>query len=240
MTTNPMRRYIDAIDKSDSSPIVLDEGVIDSIKKWISGLSDPIKKRGQEMVKDLENRLKTKYGAKIPDQVKKSNKGWMWSRITYRDLFNYATQVQGVTVEELDRALRNPIVTNNLKQVIKTLPPDVDAPALPLKGATMNNNTNYISPTIDKGSNEYLSKAIAVAVLDGIAYIEQAKKDQEADSAKAAEKSQAEPTPSAPGATPDSGSSATATPGTTPSTPDDIKAAIAAIKQGLAKMKGAA
>ncbi len=229
MTENQMRHYIDAIKRPPLPQ--LDEGVIDSIKNWIKGLSDPVKRRGAELMKNLEAQLKNKYGAKVPDQVKKSNKNWVWSKLTYRDLYRYAAQAIGMDDADIDRALKNPIVNNNLKQVIKALPAGIDAPQLPLRSATMQNNTNIISPTIDKTTKEYVSKAIAAAIIDGLAYIEQEKDDKGKPAALA---------PSAgsqvSGDQPDSGGSS----GGMPSSPDDIKAAIQAIRQGLAKVKGAA
>ena len=226
-----MRHYIDAI----SSPPILDEGIIDSIRQWIQGLNEPVKVRGQALTKGLEGQLVSKYGSEVPQQVKSSNKTWMWSRLTYQNLYKFATQVEHFTDIELDRALKNPIVTNNLKQLFQNAPNDKDGAsrmALPLTSAIIKNNSNFISTIVDPQSKQYLSKAIAVAVLDGLAYIEQGKKDntspQDQAPDQAGKQSAVEPE-----ATTQAGPEAELS-------TDDLRSAIQSIKQGLARIKGGA
>jgi hypothetical protein len=232
MMDNPMRHYMNAVTRIDKVP--LDEGFIDSIRNWVKGLSDPVKHRGLELTKTLQSQLTNKYGATVPAQVKSANKSWMWGKLSYRDLYRFGSQVMKMSDDEIDRALKNPIVNNNLKQLMRTQPAGTDSPTLPLKSSSIMNNSNPISTTIDKQTKEYLSKAIAVAVIDGMAYIEQEKADKEEKpeqtpaTGTSAKPETGEPTPAAPAA-PD-----------TPTTSDDIKSAILAIKQGLAAMKGAA
>jgi hypothetical protein len=214
----------------------LDEGIVDSIKNWIRGLSDPVKRRGMELTKSLQTQLTNKYGASVPAQVKSSNKSWMWSKLSYRDLYRFGSLVMKMDDAEIDRAMRNPIVNNNLKQLMRAQPTGTDSPALPLKSSTIQNNSNPISTTIDKQTKEYLSKAIAAAVIDGLAYIEQEKADKaEKPEQPSATGTAAKPEPEA--APAPAGTAPAAA--TTPTTPDDIKSAILAIKQGLASMKGA-
>lgn len=227
---NPMRHYMNAVVRADNVP--LDEGVIDSIKNWVRGLSDPVKRRGLELTKVLQTQLTNKYGATVPAQVKSSNKSWMWSKLSYRDLYRFGSKIMNMSDDEIDRALKNPIVNNNLKQLMRSHPAGTDAPALPLKSSSIMNNSNPISTTIDKQTKEYLSKAIAVAVIDGMAYIEQEKAD--------AEKKPETPPETGSPARPETSEPAAPVAASTPTTPDDIKSAILAIKQGLAAMKGAA
>jgi hypothetical protein len=230
---NELRQYIDLVSTTTQS---IDEGVIDSIRKWVAGLASPIRYRGNQLSKTLEQMLVRKYGSSVPQQVQKTNKSWPWGKLTYADLYKFAVS-NDFTDDDLDRALKNPIVTNNLKQLIRSLPSDVDAPVLPLKSANIKSNTNIISSTIDKASQQFLSKAIALAVIDGLAYIAQDRADKAADEKKSAEpaKDQADtraavPEPETAGSTP--------TPNPASGT-EDIAATINAIKQGLARMKGA-
>lgn len=231
MMDNSMRHYMNAVSRTDAVP--LDEGIVDSIRNWVRGLSDPVKRRGLELTKTLQSQLTNKYGATVPAQVKSANKSWMWSKLSYRDLYRFGSQVMKMSDDEIDRALKNPIVNNNLKQLMRAQPPGTDAPTLPLKSSSIMNNSNPISTTIDKQTKEYLSKAVAIAVIDGMAYIEQEKADKEekpeqpSATGTSVKPETGEPTPSALAAD-------------TPATPDDIKSAILAIKQGLAAMKGAA
>lgn len=228
---NEMRRYINVVETSPKLPVT--EGIIDSLKKWISGLNEPVKRQGLKNAKDFESRLKTRYGADTPDQVKSSNRDWVWSKVTYKDLYDFATKMAGAAEEDLNRVFRNKIVNNNLKQIIAALPPDSDPPQLPLTGAKIQNNKTPISPTIDPQTKQYNSKAVVLAVLDGLAYIEQEKKDSQ-PAAGAAIKSASDTTE--PGAKAEEPGK----PASQPVTADEIKTAIAAIKQGLAGMKGAA
>lgn len=235
--TSDMRGIIDRLApaSTETKDEVLEEGIIDSIRNWISSLSNPVKKKGLENLRDLESRLRTKYGSQVPQQVKSANKDWIWSKATYRDLYNFASQVLGADQASIEAALKNKIVVNNLKLVVRQLPDGVDPPTLPLTSRNMQNNTSVISPTIDPQTKQYLSKAITIAILDGLAYIEQQKADaQQAATRPASTAPTAAPATAAP-ATP--AGSAPAVPGM-PSSPDDIKAAIAAIRAGLSAMKG--
>jgi len=233
MTEYVMRHYIDAVNEP---PVSLDEGILDSIKKWITGLSSPVKSRGQELVKNLEAKLKTAYAPKVPDDVQKANAGWMWSKLTYMSLYKFAIQ-NGFDDADIDRAFKNPIVNNNLKQLIRSMPADADKPILPLKSANIKTNTSFISTTIDKQTRQYLSKAIAVAVLDGLAYIEQSKKDN----APASETPPATGAGTPPAGTPPAGGTAPAAPAAPrgiSTDPEELKSAIEKIKAGLEKMGG--
>lgn len=243
--TSYMRSILDSMPAAQPASLStdIDEGIIDSIRNWISKLSDPVKRAGAEHLRDLESRLKTKYGAKVPQQVKTANKQWMWSKITYKDLFNFVTQVLDKTPEDLDSALKNKIVMNNLRHVVNALPDGTEAPPLPLTARVMQNNSSIISPTIDPQTKQYLSRAITIAIIDVMAYLDQ----QNADAAAAqAKKAAATPSaaPAASATTPaDTGGTAAAAPPAAPkapTSPDDIKAAIDAIKKGLAAMKGSA
>lgn len=230
---NPMRHYMNAVIRADN--VALDEGVVDSIKNWIRGLSDPVKRRGLELTKTLQTQLVNRYGATVPDQIKRSNKSWMWGKLSYRDLYRFGSKVMNMSDDEIDRALKNPIVNNNLKQLMRSQPAGTDAPALPLKSSTIMNNSNPISTSIDRQTKEYLSKTIAIAVIDGLAYMEQEKSDVE-------KKTETPPEAGVP-TRPDVGvPTTTLTPvaASVPTTTDEIKTAILAIKQGLAAMKGAA
>lgn len=112
---NTMRHYMNVVAPANIRP--LDEGIVDSIKNWIRGLSDPVKRRGMELTKSLQTQLTNKYGASVPAQVKSSNKSWMWSKLSYRDLYRFGSLVMKMDDAEIDRAMRNPIVNNNLKQI---------------------------------------------------------------------------------------------------------------------------
>lgn len=226
---NSMRHHIDII----SSPPILDEGIIDSIQQWIQGLNEPVKIRGQALTNGLEGQLVSKYGSEVPQQVKSSNKTWMWSRLTYQNLYKFATQVEKFSDIELDRALKNPIVTNNLKQLFQNAPTDKESGgpmALPLTSNIIKNNSNFISSVVDPQTKQYFSKAIAVAILDGLSYIEQGKKDDAAPQTQAPDQIAQQPEEPA----------ATATGPETELSTDDLRRAIQSIKQGLAKVKGGA
>lgn len=236
MSNNQMREYINAV--SFPARTVIDEGIVSNIKNWIKGLSDPVRLKGQQMASALEKVLTNRYAAKVPDQVKKANKSWAWSRLTYKDLYLFASQQMKMTDEEIDRALKNPIVNNNLKQLVRAMPAGAKPPALPLKSSTIQNNSSVISSTIDKQNKEFLSKAIAVAVIDGLAYIDQEKADAGKPSADQ-EPAPARPSGGEPATAASTGTSAPAAK-ELPTTPEDMKTAIDAIRSGLAKMKGAA
>lgn len=174
---NDMRYFINTISTPINSQI--DEGIIDSIKNWINSLNSPVKSRGLELVNRLEGQLTSKYGAHVSKQIKSSNPSWMWSRLTYQNLYKFATQVSGFDDTELDRALKNPIVTNNLRQLYRSPSAggDTGSMSLPLKSNIIKNNNDFISTVVDTETKQYLSKAIASAILDGLAYIDQEKKD---------------------------------------------------------------
>jgi hypothetical protein len=236
MIDNQMRQYIDVV-QAPRAGVHLDEGIVSNIKNWINSLGDPIKKKGMAHVRDMGEWLKSKYGAKVTAQEKSTNKSWMWSKVTYKDLYQFATHSLGATEEELNRALKNPIVNNNLKQLYNSLPDGVDHPALPLKATTIQNNINPISATIDKQTREYLSKAIASAVLDGLVYIDTLKPTSPAQAANKTVPSNTNST-SAPDSTVSAASSDA--PDRIPTSPEDLKSAIQTIKQGIERLKGAA
>jgi len=227
-----MRHYLNIVEDKNS---IIHEGILDSIKKWVSGLGGPVKQRGQELINDLAAQLKSKYGAAVPKQTQQANRDWMWGKLTYKNLYDFLKKNQFEDAD-IDTALRNSIVSNNLKQLFRTLPADVEKPTLPLKGATIRNNTNFISAAVDSQSKQYLSKAIALAVIDGLSYIDQDKKSQEKPTAPSTQPpdTTAEPTASKP--------SAGTAPATSPATAEDpvkIKAAVDKLKTYLAS-KGAA
>lgn len=236
MIDSQMRQYIDVV-KNSKTEVHLNEGIVSNIKNWINSLGDQIKKKGIANLREMEEWLKSKYGARVTTQEKSANKAWMWSKVTYKDLYQFATQRLGSTEDELNRALKNPIVNNNLKQLYNSLPDGVDHPSLPLKATTIQNNINPISATIDKQTKEYLSKAIASAVLDGLIYIDSLKSSTPAQAASSAAPSNADGTKTA-----DAVGSSTSpdVPASIPSAPEDIKSAIQTIKQGIERLKGAA
>lgn len=223
--TSDMRKIIDSLDDKQT----LDEGIIDSIRGWIRRLSDPVKQKGAQNLMDFAKRLENKYSAQVPQQVKSTNKEWVWSKVTYKDLFNFTTSVLGASSQDLDRALRNNIVTNNMKYVVALLQDEVEKPTLPLTSGNIQNNMSVISPTVDPQTKQYLSKAIAIAILDVLAYIEQ----QSIDTNKSVSVPQSGPGPD----TTTTQAAPASSPGI-PTNPEDIRAAIVAIKQGLAAMKG--
>lgn len=221
-----MKKYINAASLANQ-PHQIDEGVFQSIKNWISGLGDAVKKEGKETLLKFENFLKHRYGARVPQQTKLSNKSWMWSKVSYNDIYIFATEYLSIEQSDLDRSLKNPIVTNNIRNVISTLPHGITPPQLPLSSATIRGNNNPISPTFDEQAKEYPSKAISAAIIDGIVHLMHMKR------AKSGQ-------PTEPVATTSDSSS------TTPSksaeikldTDEDIKAVILSIKQGLSAIKG--
>ena len=230
MTENNMRLYMDAVSIVHDEP-ELDEGIIDSIKKWISTLSSPVKAKGARLVSDLERLIQNSPAASRITDVEKKNKSWPWSVLTYRMLYNFAIS-KGFEDVDIDRALRNPIVTNNMKHVIRALPDGVEKPILPLAVANIKGNTRFISPQIDKQTREYLSRPIAIAVMDGLAYVQQSKEDAE-------KAQQAPPAVGRPAAGPAAGTAGAPAGAAEKPTPD-ITATIAAIEKGLAAMGGAA
>jgi len=232
MTENNMRQYMDAVDVVHGRH-ALDEGIIDSIKKWISTLSSPVKAKGLKLTSDLERSIRNSPAASRITDVEKKNKSWPWGMLTYRMLYNFAIS-KGFEDADIDRVLRNPIVTNNMKHVIRALPDGVEKPILPLTVANVKGNTRFISPQIDKQTREYLSRPIAIAVMDGLAYVQQSKEDAEA----AQKQTQATPTP-APTARPSTGTAPGST-GSAEKSASDIKATITAIEKGLSAMGGAA
>lgn len=224
-----MKQYIDAASLAHPSA-QLDEGVFQAIKSWISGLGDAVKKDGKATLLKFETFLKHRYGARVTQQVKSANKSWMWSKATYNDLYVFSTEYLSVDQVDLDRALKNPIVTNNIKKIIATLPSGISPPQLPLSSSTIRSNNNPISPTIEADSKDYPSKAISAAIIDGIVHaihLKRAKSGQPA-----------EPT-STPHTALDSNDIKTTVSSDTPlNTEEDIKAVILSIKQGLSTLKG--
>lgn len=226
-----MRDYLNRVGSPLNQPVI-EEGILDSIKKWIAGLASPIKARGNQYSKALEQKLRSKYGASVPKQVQSSNKEWPWSKLTYADLYQFASS-QEFTDEEIDRALRNPIVANNMKALLRAAPAGGNQPMLPLKASSISTNKTIISTIMDKQTKQYLSKAIALAVIDGLAYIAQSKSDKKQDQPEKPESTDNKPElPATSGNAP--------APGSQPSSPSpqqDLAATISAIKQGLAQMK---
>jgi hypothetical protein len=225
-----MRNYLNLVEDRYS---IIHEGIFDSIKNWIAGLGSPVKRRGQELINQLAAKLKTKYAATVPQQTQQSNKDWMWSKLSYKNLYDFVKS-SGFSDEEIDRALQNPIVTNNLKQLFRTLPADVNKPVLPLKGAAIKNNTGFVSTTVDRQTKQYLSKAIATAIIDGLSYIEQSK----------ASTGNTRPSASTAAASTTSATNTTTPAGTTAASdvqdPAQIKQAVDKIKTYLASKEGAA
>jgi hypothetical protein len=228
MSTDEMRHYLDLVGDRYS---IIHEGILDSIKNWVQSLGNPVKQRGQELTAQLASQLRSKYSATVPQQTQKSNKDWMWAKLSYKNLYDFAKH-SGFTDNDIDRALKNPIVTNNLKQLFRTLPADTVKPTLPLSGATIKNNTGFISATIDKQTRQYLSKAIATAVIDGLSYIEQS---AAADNEKQPQSQTPTPTAATKTAEPEK----SPTTGSGPSeNPEQIKQAVDKIKTYLASKEG--
>ena len=231
MSADEIRRYLDVVTDETAQ---INEGILDSIKNWIAGLGSPVKKRGNEMVLALAGQLKSRYGATVPKQTQSSNKDWMWSKLSYKNLYDFAKK-NGFEDGDIDRALKNPIVTNNLKQLFKTLPTDAEKPFLPLKSSVIKTNPGLVSTTVDKQTKQYLSKAIAAAIIDGLAYIEDGK-GGETDQPAAQKPIAQQPAPSAKPAV--AGTGVTAAPAEI--TADAAKKAVDAIKQYLDSKRGAA
>jgi len=230
MTGTDLRQFMNIVHET---PLIIDEGVIDSIRKWISGLASPIRARGNKLSASLQSALKQRYGASVPAQVQSSNKEWPWSKMTYADLYKFAINNE-FTDDDIDRALKNPIVTNNLNALLKAMPTGTNKPSLPLKAANIKSNLSVVSTMIDKQTQQYLSKAIALAVIDGLAYIQQEKVDKTEPNTP--EKSQQT------GKTPEPEQKAQTTPSIGSAginKQQELAATIAAIKQGLEKMQSA-
>lgn len=231
MSADEMRRYLDVVTDETAQ---INEGILDSIKNWIAGLGGPVKKRGNEMLVALTAQLKSRYGATVPAQTQKSNKDWMWSKLSYKNLYDFAIK-SGFQDADIDRALINPIVTNNLKQLYRTLPADAEKPTLPLKSSVIKTNPGLVSTTVDKQTKQYLSKAVAAAIIDGLAYIED-EKGGDTDQPDAQKPIAQQPAQSAKPAA--AGTGSTAAP--TEITADAAKQAVDAIKQYLDSKRGAA
>lgn len=225
-----IRQFINII---EDTTYQLDEGVIDSIRQWIQKLSGPVKSQGQELVNQLESQLASRYNSQVAPQIKQANNSWMWSRLTYKTLYGFAIQVGGVNDAELDRILKNPVITNNLKQIFR-LPSKGQANniALPLQSNIIKNNNDYITSVVDPQTKQYLAKSIATAVLDGVAYIDQKKnddytrqKEREDNPVYANEPEDDNEPPPSPAAN-------------RSMSIDDMKVILQNIKQGLDKIKG--
>lgn len=224
-----MRWLMDRVDETEIpvSNDVLDEGVIDRIKGWIQSLGEPAKRLGTRNFNDFENRLRIKYRSYVPAQARSSNKDWVWSKVTYADLHRFATGILSTDARDLDTVLQNNPVAEVFRSIISTAPAGTGAPSIPLTSSKISNNTSVISPTITAGSNSYPSKIASIAVLDGLAYLEQRRLDARALEPEAPAHFQGNHAGTGTGNQGDAGSVES----------DDIKSAIAAIKNGLTAMK---
>jgi hypothetical protein len=223
-----MRWLMDRVDEHEIqvSEDTLDEGIIDRIRGWVQSLGEPAKRLGTRNFNDFENRLRIKYRSYVPAQARSSNKDWVWSKVTYADLHRFVTGILSTDARDLDTVLKNKPVADVFRSIISTAPAGTGTPSIPPTSSNISNNTSVISPTITDGLDSYPSKIASMAVLDGLAYLEQRRMDAKA----------LDPDPplhrhgndgSTVGNQADTGSIEV----------DDIKSAIATIKNGLAAMK---
>lgn len=235
MTTHKEIRHLLDIINDDH----VNEGAIDTIKKWIGGLGDSIKNEASMYLNELGQLLAAKYGATVPPQVKSSNKTWMFGKLTYKQLYEYMRKL-GYTDVEINQALKNPIVTNTLNRAFASLPQNTTHPSLPLSVNSMQSNPGIISTMVDKKNRIYLSRIIASIIFDSLAHINAVKKRDAAIQARTASQNIQQHSDTR-YVTPDYSDA--------PDTPqqtitdlelDQLKSALASIRSGLANMKGAA
>lgn len=215
----------------------LNEGAIDTVKKWISGLGDSIKNEAASYLKELEQLLAAKYGATVPQEVKSANKTWMFGKLTYQNLYEYIRQL-GFTDTEINQALKNPIVTNTLNRAFATLPANVRRPSLPLNVNSIQSNPGLISTMVDRKTRIYLSRVVASIIFDSLAHINATKQRNDAIQSKAASSNIRQPSDT-PYMSPTYSNIPQQKADVNDVEIEKLKSAIASIRAGLATMKGA-